>query len=145
MHHEFNNTFGEVYLFTVFDQPNNWIYNDWQGLLSPGSVLEGCMGVLDILQRTQCAYMLNDNRRVLGSWQQANEWIEQEWIPKALAAGLRYHAHVVAPGVFGQAAAEDMHLRVGNSFHMRLFEQLDDAQTWLREKQLADHQTALGE
>ncbi|AHJ97700.1 hypothetical protein Hsw_2105 [Hymenobacter swuensis DY53] len=79
--------------------------------------------------------MLNDNRGVLGSWKQANEWIEAQWMPQALAAGLRYHAHIVAPGVFGQASAEDMHLRVGNSFQMRLFENIEEAQTWLRHMQ----------
>lgn len=79
--------------------------------------------------------MLNDNRGVLGSWKQANEWIEKEWMPQALAAGLRYHAHMVAPGVFGQASAEDMHLRVGDSFQMRLFEEPEEAQAWLRQMQ----------
>lgn len=97
--------------------------------------MQGSLGVLQILQHTHCPYMLNDNRGVLGSWKQANEWIEKEWMPQALNAGLRYHAHVVAPGVFGQASAEDMHLRVGNSFQMRLFEDIDEAETWLRNMQ----------
>jgi hypothetical protein len=135
MRHEFQNSFGKTFLVTEFDQRNNWIYNDWQGLLSLEGVIQGSLGVLDILQHTHCPYMLNDNRGVLGSWKQANEWIEKEWMPQALAAGLRYHAHMVAPGVFGQASAEDMHLRVGDSFQMRLFEEPEEAQAWLRQMQ----------
>jgi len=135
MRHDFQNSFGKTFLITEFDKPNNWIYNDWQGLLSLEGVIQGSIGVLEILQRTQCPYILNDNRGVLGSWKQANEWIEAQWLPQALAAGLRYHAHIVAPGVFGQASAEDMHLRVGNSFQMRLFEDIEEAQTWLRHMQ----------
>lgn len=132
MRHEFQNSFGKTFLFTEFDQQNNWIYNDWQGLLSLDGVIRGATGILQILQHTRCPYILNDNRGVLGSWKQANEWIETEWMPQALAAGLRCHAHVVAPGVFGQASAEDMHLRVGSSFHMHLFENIEEAQAWLR-------------
>ncbi|RSK39456.1 hypothetical protein [Hymenobacter perfusus] len=135
MRRDFQNSFGKTFLVTEFDKRNNWIYNDWQGLLSLDGVIHGSIGVLEILQHTQCPYILNDNRGVLGSWKQANEWIEAQWMPQALAAGLRYHAHIVAPGVFGQASAEDLHLRVGNSFQMRLFEDIEEAQAWLRHMQ----------
>lgn len=137
MRHEFQNSFGKTFLTTEFDKQNGWIYNDWQGLLSLETVRQGSMGILQVLQHTRCAYILNDNRGVLGSWKQANEWIETDWMPQALASGLLYHAHIVAPGVFGQASAEDMHLRVGNSFQMRLFEDVEEAQTWLRHMQQA--------
>ena len=137
MRQEFTNSLGELYLTTEFDSQNNWIYNDWQGLISNESVVQGSVSILQLLERTRCPYVLNDNRNLLGSWKQANNWIEQTWIPQALAAGLRYYAHIVAPGVFGQAAAEDMHLRVGSHFQMHLFESLEEASNWLRDMQLS--------
>lgn len=143
MRQEFANSFGTTYLTVEYDQPNNWIYNDWQGLLSTESVIQGSTGVLRVLEQTRCPYILNDNRHVLGSWKQANEWIEQTWMPLALVAGLRYHAHIVAPGVFGQASAEDMHLRVGLRFQMRLFESMAEAQAWLKAmQQVGNHNPA---
>ena len=138
MHQESARVPTPSFLTTEYDQSNNWIYNDWQGLLSTDTVRQGCLDILQVLQRTRCPYMLNDNRKVLGSWKQANEWIEHTWMPQALAAGLRYHAHVVAPGVFGQASAEDLHLRVSAHFSIRLFEDLAEAQQWLRQCQQAD-------
>ncbi|MBT9392374.1 hypothetical protein KLP40_04295 [Hymenobacter sp. NST-14] len=143
MRQEFINSFGDTFLTAEFDQQNHWIYNDWRGLLTTDNVVQGSLGVLHVLQQTHCPYILNDNRTVLGSWKQANDWIEHTWMPQALAAGLRYHAHIVAPGVFGQASAEDMHLRVGSHFQMRLFEGLEEAEAWLREMQTLEQQTHL--
>ena len=140
MRQEFTNSFGEIFLSTEFDSQNNWIYNNWHGLLTTENMMQGSLGILELLQRTHCPYILNDNRFLLGSWKQANDWIEHTWVPQALAAGLRYHAHIVAPGVFGQASAEDMHLRVGSHFQMRLFENQEEAVSWLQEMQLLDQQ-----
>lgn len=135
MRHDFHNSFGKLFLTTEYTSRHNWIYNNWLGLLATDGVKQGSLGILDLLVRTNCPYMLNDNRLLQGSWKQANDWIEHIWMPQALAAGLRYHAHIVAPGVFGQASAEDLHLRVGDHFQMRLFEEEDEARGWLQEMQ----------
>ncbi|UYZ64141.1 hypothetical protein [Hymenobacter weizhouensis] len=142
MRQEFANSYGSTYLTVEYDHQNNWIYNDWHGLLSTADVIEGATGVLHVLEQLRCPYMLNDNTAVLGSWKQANEWIEQHWIPPALSAGLQYYAHIVAPGVFGQASAEDLHLRAGLRIEMRLFENGPEARHWLRTMQQANPQTA---
>ncbi|MFD2787284.1 hypothetical protein [Hymenobacter rubripertinctus] len=139
MRQEFTNSFGETFLTTEFDSQNNWIYNDWQGQLTTENVMQGSLGILTLLRHTRCPYVLNDNRTLLGSWKQANDWLEHTWVPQALEAGLRYNAHIVAPGVFGQASAEDFHLRVDAHFQMRLFENLEEATAWLQEiQQLID-------
>ncbi|NVO84453.1 hypothetical protein [Hymenobacter terrestris] len=135
MRQQFQTSTGTTFLLTEFDQQNNWIYNDWRGLLTLESIQEGSGGILQIMQRTRCPYILTDNRLLLGSWKHANDWLEQIWIPQALAAGMTYYAHVKAPGVFGQAAVEDMHLRVGSHLHLQLFEQMEEAVAWLREMQ----------
>jgi hypothetical protein len=135
MQQEFKNSFGKTFLSIEHDVGRNWLYNNWQGLLSTAAVMQGCTGVLRVLEATHCPYVLNDNRAVIGSWQQANDWIEREWMPKALAAGMHRFAHIVAPGVFGQASAEEMHLRVGSRFEMQLFQDMETARQWLLQSQ----------
>ena len=83
------------------------------------------------MHTTGCGYLLNDNRAVVGSWNQANEWIATTWMPRALALGLRRFAHVAAPGTFVQASAEEMRKRAADHFAMELFTTLDDAKVWL--------------
>ncbi|WP_019946661.1 hypothetical protein [Hymenobacter aerophilus] len=135
MRQQFLNSTGSPFLTTEFDQQNNWIYNDWQGLLTMDYIQQGSYGILDIIRQSHCPYLLTDNRHLLGSWKHANDWLEQVWIPQALAAGMVYYAHILAPGVFGQASVEDMHLRVGSHLQLQLFDTLDDAVAWLREMQ----------
>lgn len=136
MRQQFLTPTGTTFLTTEFDQQNNWIYNDWQGLLTLEAIQEGSHGILHLLKQTHCPYMLTDNRRLLGSWKHGNDWLEQVWIPQALAAGMTYYAHVKAPGVFGQASVEDMHLRVGSHLHLQLFDEMQEATDWLHEMQL---------
>ena len=138
MRQQFQNPTGTTFLITEFDQQNNWIYNNWQGLLTMECIQQGSYGILDIIQQSQCPYLLTDNTHLLGSWKHGNDWLEKIWIPQALAAGMTYYAHVKAPGVFGQASVEDMHLRVGSRLPLQLFDEMEDAVAWLREMQALD-------
>jgi hypothetical protein len=129
------NSFGQPYLTIRHDRDNGWIYNEWRGVLSVDSVVQGATAVLDVMRESRCVYLLNDNLAVVGSWNQANDWIAREWMPQALALGLRRFAHVMAPGTFVQVSAEEMRKRAGEQFVMELFERVEDAQLWLREAQ----------
>jgi hypothetical protein len=130
---EFKNSFGNTYLSTVFEPDHQWIYNKWSGSLSVDNVVKGATGVLKILEANKCSHILNDNRHVIGSWNQANEWIEQEWMPKALTMGLARFAHVLPNSIFVKASAEEMLVRVGDKFEMKLFEDINEAQNWLKD------------
>ena len=127
------NSFDKVFLTIEFDAANQWIYNNWIGVLPTEKVIQGCQATLDFLRDKPCPHMLNDNREVIGSWNSANDWIAQNWMPQALSMGLKRFAHVVSPGIFGQASAAEMITRVGSQFEMRLFEDMEMAKAWLRE------------
>ena len=53
-------------------------------------------------------------------------------MPQALALGLKRFAHIVSPGIFGQASAAEMVTRVGTQLEMRLFQDVELAKAWLR-------------
>lgn len=131
------NSFGLPYLTITHDPASGWIYNEWRGQLSVDSVIQGATAVLEVMRQTGHGYVLNDNRAVVGSWNQANDWIATEWMPRALELGLRRFAHLVPPGTFVQASAEEMRKRAQDRFSMELFSDLDLAQNWLREAQAA--------
>ena len=127
------NSFDNVFLTIELDEANGWIYNKWIGLLPTEKVLQGCQATIDFLRENHCAHMLNDNREVIGSWSGANNWIAQNWVPQVLAMGLRRFAHIVSPGIFGQASAAEMITRVGTQLEMRLFKDVELAKAWLYE------------
>jgi hypothetical protein len=133
MKKELTNSFDKVYLTIEFDAANNCIYNNWTGVLPTEKVIQGCQATIDFLRNNPCPYMLNDNRAVVGSWSSANDWIAQNWMPQVLRLGLKRFAHIVSPGIFGQASAAEMVTRVGTQFEMRLFQDIELAKAWLRE------------
>ena len=132
MKKELTTSFDKIYLTIEFDAANAWIYSKWMGVLPTNTVILGCQAVLDFLRVKPCSQLLNDNRDVVGSWNSANDWIAETWMPQALALGLERFAHIVSPGIFGQASAAEMITRVGTQFEMRLFQDIEQAQAWLR-------------
>lgn len=129
---ELKSATGKTYLTIYFDQQNKWVYNDWTGYVTPGNVLQGSLAVLAAIEKHGVTCGLNDNRNLVGRWDQSVDWIEREWVPRAVAAGLRYYAHVVDGSSFAAASSADMLNRVRDRFHMRIFQDFDAAQDWLK-------------
>lgn len=133
MKRELVNSFDKVFLTIEFDEVNKWIYNNWFGVLPTEKVIQGCQAIITFLQENPSLCILNDNRNVVGSWSTANDWIAQNWVPQVLALGLKRLAHVVSPGIFGQASAAEMVTKVGTQLEMRLFQNIELAKAWLHE------------
>ncbi len=127
------NSFDKVFLTIEYDADNQLIYNNWTGVLPTEKVIQGCQATIDFLRENRCPYMLNDNRKIIGSWNSANDWIAANWMPQVLKLGLKRFAHIVSPGIFGQASAAEMVTRVGNQLEIRLFQDVEEAKEWLLE------------
>ncbi len=129
---------GKTYLTIDYDQHNNWIYNNWIGYATLENVKQGAMAVLDAFRKyPEVCCGLNDNRQLVGPWDQSVEWIEKEWMPLVAAAGLRYYAHIVDKESFAAASSKNMASRTTGHFTMRIFDNLKDAEKWLRQCQQA--------
>jgi len=126
---------GKTYLTIDYDTQHHWIYNNWLGYVTAENVKKGALQVLQALEtyRTPCG--LNDNRQLTGPWDHSVDWIEEEWIPGAARAGLRYYALVVDQEAFAAASAQDMLSRVKGLFTMRIFDDINQARHWLQECQ----------
>ncbi|MCR5889948.1 STAS/SEC14 domain-containing protein [Hymenobacter sp. J193] len=132
---ELLNGFGKVYLTIDYDQANHWVYNNWIGYQTYTGIISGADACLLPLQQQACAYLLNDNRQVLGPWDHAVEWIVTDWGVRAAAQGLTHFAHVVSPDSLAAQSAKAMLLGLEGRLHLRMFSDMDQAQAWLREAQ----------
>ncbi|MCC9138183.1 hypothetical protein ACFSKU_00365 [Pontibacter silvestris] len=134
---ELSSSTGKPYLIIEYNQKNNWIYNNWDGYVTKESVVTGSLAVLKAFESYHTPYGLNDNSNLVGRWDHAITWIEEVWMPRAAAAGLRYYAHVVDKESFAAASSEEMIKRTKRFFQMCSFDNITDAQAWLKECQKA--------
>jgi hypothetical protein len=118
-----------------YDAENKWLYMNWIGYISKENLIKAAEEILVELQQNHYAFILNDNRELCGPWDQANEWLKENWIPKVKEAGLRYFAHVLSPGIAGALSAQSFHQEVDGSFNMQLFGDMEKAQAWLKAAQ----------
>jgi hypothetical protein len=123
--------FGDVY-FTAERMPGNaFIYARWYGVQSVETVMAGGYKLLEMMQEQPCPRLLNSNKNVIGSWDMALEWAENEWAPGMRAAGLRYLAQVVPASYYATLSIESLIQRIDNTFEIRTFEEEAPAEAWL--------------
>lgn len=135
MKKEINNAFGKVFLTIEYIEKNNLIHNNWLGYQTLEGIILGADQCLHEIVDHSCAYLLNDNRLVVGPWDHATDWIASNWTPRAIKAGLTHFAHVVSPESFAALSAETMSAKIGNSFEMRIFDDFEQAKAWLQTAQ----------
>lgn len=129
------NGFGNVYLRIDYDAANHWVHNEWIGSQTYVGIVTGADACLFPLLENKCAYLLNDNRRVIGSWDHAVAWIVGNWAPRAIAQGLTHFANVVSPEALAATSAQAMALGLHGQFQMHTFGNVDEARAWLRQAQ----------
>lgn len=122
----------KLYLTIYHEEQGNIIYNNWTGYVTSDNVKNGAFAVLEALTHYKSAHILNSNKELVGRWDHTVEWIETEWIPKAIAMGLCYFAHVVDDDTFAAASAADLLVRVQGRYTMKIFNQVEDARAWLQ-------------
>ena len=137
MPQELINGFGKVYLTIAYDATNNWVYNNWVGYQTHLGIVAGADACLLPLRENRCAFLLNDNRQVIGPWDHAVGWIVTNWAPRAIAQGLTHFANVVSSESLAAGSAQSMALGLEGQLQMQMFDNMAAAQAWLRTRQQA--------
>ena len=138
MQHSLKNSLNKVFFTLDYDQVNNWYFANWIGYASPENVKEGALFYLELMRENPCPYLLNSNQELLGSWDKANDWLQNVWVPQARELGLRYMAHILAPNIAAALSGQDLHRRVDGNFEMRIFGDIPKAKAWLKQNQATE-------
>ncbi len=105
---------------------------DWKGFQNFDSVKKGCLIMLDLLKKNNCAKLLNDNTNVLGNWSEAADWVGAVWFPEMQKAGLKFFAWIYSQSTFSKMAAhKSLDVMVGN-ITTQFFTDIHTAKAWLK-------------
>ena len=127
------------YLFFPADE---LLFVRWHGHLTGAEVIRGVEQ--GTKWRDQLAYslILNDKSDTGGDWSDALPWLQYEWLPKAVAAGVRAMAYVFSPDRENMFASQEFVQAVRPHMAIELFDDLDQALTWLLEQKPAGSKVA---
>lgn len=129
---------GSPFFYWEFDSENNWLYLNWKGYISQENGIKATELLLELMETNHYAYVLNDNREINGPWgagESGNDWLQQTFFPKVATAGLRYFAHILAPGIASALMAQDLQRRLNGILTMQIFGEAEKARSWLKEMQ----------
>lgn len=113
-----------------YDETERWLQAIWRGHVDQTEAMRGADAYLQHAAQQPCAFLFNDNSRLVGPWFESLEWLMHIWVPQAERLGLRYVAHVVQADQH-----HDIFTRSHTSlpFELQIFQDREDALHWLRE------------
>lgn len=131
------NDLGKVYIQITYDSANDWVLNSWFSSQTLNSVTSGANTSLQTLLVHDCPYLLNDDRRVVGSWNHSIKWVISDWMPRAIEQGVTHIAHLSNHNLPATNSTETQHPGLIGQLHVRHFQEADSAKDWLHEAQRA--------
>ncbi|AMM52345.1 hypothetical protein TH61_15710 [Rufibacter sp. DG15C] len=126
---------GDVYFEAERLPDNSYILINWIGTQTLESVVMGGNHVLAMLREKPCIAVINSNQELVGPWDVAVNYLANKWAPAAHALGLKYFAHIISPGIFGQRSFEQFEKSVLVPLTVKQFEGKPEAERWLSEQE----------
>ncbi|MFC6998754.1 hypothetical protein [Rufibacter roseus] len=128
---ELKKVFGDVFFRAGRKEDKSILYAYWYGVQSEETVKDGGYKMLSLIKEKPYNKLMNSNEHVIGSWDMALEWAENEWAPAMRKAGLRYLAYVVPASIFATLTVESLIQRIDDEFEIRTFKSEEQAEQWL--------------
>lgn len=115
-----------------FFPDNDLLYICWHGQLTAAEVIRGVVEAMRLLEEHPFQRVLNDKRDTGGDWSEALPWLEYEWLPQAVASGLRAIAYIQSPNLEAQIVSQEFVAALRGQIQVLLFTTEKDARQWLQ-------------
>ena len=124
----------DPHLSLYFDEERQWLYANWKGDQNYETVQDGGLKILQQVAHTRTRKILNDNREVSSAWSDAANEGGQVWFPALAAAGVEYFAWVYSKHAFSRLSADIALGYVQEGPEIAVFDNIEDAESWLEEQ-----------
>jgi len=134
MEHGVDMFFDSTFCQIRFVQEGSYIYVNWKGYQNLEQIKQGMERSLDCLVQKKCTKIFTDLRDAKGTFTAANDWIENDFMPKAIKLGYKYSAILYPSDVFTKFALQDLNKRydkTNNEFKFQIFDNEMELKMWL--------------
>ncbi|MCR5886932.1 hypothetical protein LRS06_03900 [Hymenobacter sp. J193] len=107
------------------------LYIQWYGNLTAEAVILAAKAELAAHKEHRISLILNDKTEATGDWTEAMSWLEFEWLPLAMEAGLRAFAYIFSPDLRNLYISQEFVEHVSHLLPAQLFYDAAAARRWL--------------
>lgn len=113
-----------------WDAPSNAVLVRFWGYADGESLRESLNMVVDLLISKRSNKLISDTLQMKALTQEDQRWIDEDWRPRARAAGLRRNAVLMPKSVVAQLSLTAITKDI-DYFEFGYFSDLDEARRWL--------------
>jgi hypothetical protein len=127
--------FDAPFVTVHWDDEAKAVHVEWKEELDGATLRRGFDVATTLLEQRKSRKWLGDLRRMGGISPEDTKWANEVWMPRALAAGMRWLAVVQARRVVVQMALKMFMSRIGDvELTTAHFHDLEEARRWLRDQ-----------
>ncbi|HAI75768.1 MAG TPA: hypothetical protein DCM08_05925 [Microscillaceae bacterium] len=102
------NYLGQTCFETSFEDKLGYLEAQMQQYNNFSQIRENFELMLQLVKSNKVDTLVLDVSKVRVPWIQANDWIEQSWVPRATNAGLKHFLLLVSKDKFSQLSGQDL-------------------------------------
>ncbi|WP_303310067.1 hypothetical protein [Hymenobacter sp. BT730] len=95
------------FLTLEYDVVEEYLHAVWRGEQTDETIREGYEQILQALGHERCARLLDNHYAIQGIWVSQADWLAHDWYPRAVEAGLRYHAVVYSQDFYSRRSTQE--------------------------------------
>jgi hypothetical protein len=115
-----------------YHQETKIVHHQFKADLDSAHMRKTLTGGIDLLKEHQAIKWLSDNRAMHTHSEEDGEWINANWLPRAIAAGWKYWALVVPNDVMGRMnMSEFVQSFYDRGVRIMVFTDVNEAMRWL--------------
>jgi PAS domain S-box-containing protein len=115
----------------TYNKTDNYIIVDWSGFHDVYTIKDAGSRILTTVIETQCFSILNNNLDLLGSWDDAINWVANDWFPLMRKAGLQHFAWILSLSTFSKLSAKHTISKIDADIAIKQFRNKRAALDWL--------------
>lgn len=115
-----------------WDEPSQAVLIQLYGYIEGETMRQPCNKALDLMISMRSSRLITDSREMKALTQEDQRWVDDDWRPRARAAGLRRNAILVPKSAVAKLTVTAI-VKKFDAVQFAYFSELDEARKWLNE------------
>jgi hypothetical protein len=111
------------------------LFVEWKGYATSAQIRFIYECLIGLIERNRVSKVLGDDTALVAVSSEDQDWIIWDWLPRAIAAALRFAASKNPKGYYGRTSVNRIQQIISQKLKIRSFDKLADARAWLRDPQ----------